>query len=110
MQGWWFLGAAIVCEVAGTTFMKLSDSLTRWVWIPPMLTAYILSLLGLAVALRTMEVGMAYAIWAGVGTLLVAILGVMFFEESASTLKIVSIALVILGVAGLHLADIPVRN
>ena len=44
MQSWVVLVAAIACEVAGTVFMKLSDSLTRWVWIPPMLVAYILAL------------------------------------------------------------------
>lgn len=110
MHSWLFLAAAIACEVVATTFMKLSKSLTQWVFIPPMLIGYILALLGLAVTLRTIEVGIAYAVWAGVGTLLVTIIGVVFFGESASWLKIVSIALVILGVIGLHLADTPVRN
>jgi len=105
MEGWIVLGAAIACEVAGTTFMKLSDSLTKWIWIPPMLVAYILSLLGLALALRTIEVGIAYSVWAGIGTLLVAVIGITFFSESVSLLKIASIALVIAGVVGLNLAD-----
>ena len=105
MQGWPVLMAAIVCEVLGTTCMKLSESLTRWIWIPPMLTLYVLSLFGLALALRTIEVGIAYAIWAGVGTVIVAVVGVVFFAESISFLKVVSIALVVAGVIGLHLAD-----
>ena len=105
MQGWLVLMAAIVCEVLGTTCMKLSESLTRWIWIPPMLALYVLSLFGLALALRTIEVGIAYAVWAGVGTVIVAVVGVAFFAESISFLKVVSIALVVAGVIGLHLAD-----
>ena len=105
MQSWIVLAAAITCEVAGTVFMKLSNSLTRWVWIPPMLFAYILALLGLALALRTIEVGIAYAVWAATGTLLIALVGVVFFGESLSLIKVVAIVLVIAGVVGLNLAD-----
>jgi small multidrug resistance pump len=105
MQSWLVLAAAIACEVAGTVFMKLSDSLTRWIWIPPMLATYVLALLGLALALRTIEVGIAYAVWAACGTLLIALVGVVFFGESLSLIKAVAIALVIAGVIGLNLAD-----
>jgi small multidrug resistance pump len=105
MHAWMVLGAAILCEVIGTTMMKLSESLTRWVWIPPMLAFYILALIGLSVSLKTIEVGIAYAVWAGVGTLVVALIGVLFFKESVSMLKIASIVLVIAGVIGLNLAD-----
>lgn len=106
MTGWMYLGAAIACEVVGTTMMKLSDSLTRWVWIPPMLLFYLFSLGGLALALRTIEVGVAYAVWAAVGTLLIAVIGIVFFSESVTLLKMVSIGLVVAGVVGLNLADL----
>jgi small multidrug resistance pump len=105
MQSWLVLAAAIACEVAGTVFMKLSNSLTRWAWIPPMLIAYVLALLGLALALRTIEVGIAYAVWAAVGTLLIAVVGILFFGDSLSVIKVVAMALVIAGVIGLNLAD-----
>jgi len=105
MQSWLVLAAAIACEVAGTVFMKMSDSLTRWVWIPPMLVAYILALLGLALALRTIEVGIAYAVWAACGTALIAVVGIVFFGESISLIKIAAIVLVVAGVIGLNLAD-----
>lgn len=85
--------------------MKLSESLTRWQWIGPMLAAYLLSLVGLAYALKTIEVGIAYAVWAGVGTVLVAIIGIVAFAESTSWVKIFCITLVVAGVIGLHLAD-----
>ena len=105
MQGWLVLALAILCEVAGTMFMKFSQSLTRWIWIPPMLVAYVLALLGLALALKTIEVGIAYAVWAGAGTLLIALIGIVFYDESTSMLKIASMALVIAGVIGLNLVD-----
>jgi small multidrug resistance pump len=106
MQSWLVLTAAIICEVVATVMMELSQSLTRWRWVPPMLLFYVLALLGLALALKTIEVGIAYAVWAGAGTLLIAILGVIFFKESVSALKVVSMFLVIAGVVGLNLADL----
>jgi small multidrug resistance pump len=105
MQSWLILSAAIVCEVVATMMMELSQSLTRWRWVPPMLLFYVLALLGLALALRTLEVGIAYAVWAGAGTLLIAMLGVIFFKESMSALKVLSMLLVIAGIVGLNLAD-----
>jgi len=105
MQSWLILSAAIACEVVATIMMELSQSLTRWRWVPPMLLFYVLALLGLALALRTLEVGIAYAVWAGAGTLLIAILGVIFFKESMSTVKVLSMLLVIAGIIGLNVAD-----
>jgi small multidrug resistance pump len=105
MESWIVLAAAIVCEVAGTIFMKFSNSLTRWIWVAPMLVAYVLALLGLALALRTIEVGIAYAVWAASGTLLIALVGIVFFGESLSLIKVVAIVLVVAGVIGLNLAD-----
>lgn len=105
MQSWLVLSAAIVCEVVATMMMELSQSLTRWRWVPPMLFFYVLALLGLALALKTLEVGIAYAVWAGAGTLLIAILGVIFFKESMSLMKVLSMLLVIAGIIGLNLAD-----
>ena len=105
MQSWLVLSAAIVCEVVATMMMELSQSLTRWRWVPPMLFFYVLALLGLALALKTLEVGIAYAVWAGAGTLLIAILGVIFFKESISLMKVLSMLLVIAGIIGLNLAD-----
>ena len=105
MQSWLILAAAIACEVVGTIFMKFTDSLTRVVWIPPMLIAYILALIGLSLALRTIEVGIAYAVWAAAGTVLIAIIGIVFFKESVTPVKIVSMLLVVAGVIGLNIAD-----
>jgi small multidrug resistance pump len=105
MESWLVLSAAIVCEVVATMMMELSHSLTRWRWIPPMLLFYVLALLGLALALKTLEVGIAYAVWAGAGTLLIAFFGVIFFNESMSVMKAASMLLVVAGIIGLNLAD-----
>jgi len=97
------LVAAIVLEVAGTTSMKLSDGFTRL--LPSVLLAvfYLFSLAALALALKRIDVSIAYAIWAGVGTVLVAVVGILWFQEPVSLLKVGSILLIVAGVVGLHL-------
>ena len=109
LQCWVALSGAIACEVAATICMKLSDGLTRWIWIAPMLAGYLFALGGLALALNRIEVGIAYAAWAGAGTLAISLLGIAFFGESASPLKLASTALVVAGVVGLNLADAVAR-
>lgn len=103
MQSWLMLVAAIVLEVAGTTSMKLSDGFTRL--LPSVLLAvfYLFSLAALALALKQIDVSIAYAIWAGVGTVLVAVVGILWFQEPVSLLKVGSILLIVAGVVGLHL-------
>ncbi|MGW0547402.1 DMT family transporter [Streptomyces altiplanensis] len=97
------LAAAIAAEVAGTTAMKYSDGFTR-LW-PSLGTAvgYLLAFTLLAQTLKTMSVGTAYAIWAGVGTAAVAAIGMFFLGESANAVKLSGIALVIVGVVLLNL-------
>ncbi|MBK1694926.1 hypothetical protein CKO09_09260 [Chromatium weissei] len=104
MQHWFFLAGAIALEVVGTTFMKLSDGLTKPLPIALMLTFYVLSFLALTLALKKIEVGVAYAVWSGVGTALIAIIGMMYFREAVTMLKFISISLIILGVVGINLA------
>ncbi|WP_455355875.1 DMT family transporter [Streptomyces sp. SYSU K217416] len=97
------LAAAIAAEVAGTTAMKFSDGFSK-LW-PSLGTVagYLLAFTLLAQTLKTMQVGTAYAIWAGVGTAAVAAIGVIFLGETASAAKLAGIALVIGGVVLLSL-------
>ncbi|SFC80514.1 DMT family transporter [Streptomyces aidingensis] len=97
------LAGAIVAEILGTTAMKYSDGFTR-LW-PTLTTAacYLVAFTLLAQTLRTMEVGIAYAIWAGVGTALIAVIGVAVFQESVTALKIAGLLLVIAGTTALNL-------
>ncbi|MGW4030727.1 DMT family transporter [Streptomyces sp. NPDC004838] len=102
-MGYGLLAAAIVAEVAGTTAMKYSEGFTR-LW-PSVLTVlgYLLAFSLLAQTLKTMSVGTAYAIWAGVGTAAVAAIGMLFLGESTSLLKFTGIVLVIAGVVVLNM-------
>ena len=103
MIGWIYLILAIVFEVIGTTFMKLSDGFTKTIPTIVMIIFYLLSLAALTMTLKKFEVGSAYAIWSGLGTALITIVGIVIFKESISLVKILSIILIIIGVAGLHL-------
>ncbi len=104
MQQWLYLIVAIVFEVAGTTTMKFSDGFTKTIPSVVMFIFYILSLIALTYALKKIDMSMAYAVWAGVGTALITVVGIIFFKEPSSMLKIISIVLIIAGVVGLHLS------
>jgi len=105
MQSWLFLMAAIFLEVAGTISMKLSDGFTKLTPSIFMGVFYAASIVALTFALKKFEVSVAYSIWAGVGTALIAIAGILYFKEPTTLLKVGSIALIILGVVGLHLSS-----
>lgn len=104
MIGWGYLFAAIVLEVIGTTCMKLSEGFTRIVPSILIFVFYGLSFAGLTLCLKYIEVSVAYAVWAGVGTALIALIGIALFKESLTAMKVLSIALIIFGVVGLNLS------
>lgn len=101
---WLYLALAILLEVSGTTCMKLSDGFTKVV--PSILLGvfYILSFGMLTLALKRLDVSIAYAIWSGVGTALISAIGVLWFAEPATALKLFSLGLIVLGVVGLNLS------
>ncbi len=104
MQYWLYLAIAIVLEVIGTTSMKLSEGFTKTIPSILMFVFYLASLAVLTLALKKIDVSVAYAVWAGLGTALIATIGIVYFHESATLLKIISILLIIAGVVGLHLS------
>jgi small multidrug resistance pump len=102
---WIFLSVAILFEVAGTTSMKLSRGFAEiWPTIG-VFVFYVGAAAAIILALRRLELSIAYAIWSGVGTALTVMIGIAFFREPLSAFKLASIALVIVGVAGLSLAS-----
>ncbi len=103
MAGWLYLTLAIVFEVLGTTAMKLSEGFTKTVPSVAMGVFYLLSLTMLTLALKRFDVSVAYAIWSGLGTALITLIGVWYFKEPATLIKLGSIALIIIGVVGLQL-------
>jgi len=68
-----------------------------------MFAFYLVSLFGLSTAVSKIPVGTAYAVWSGVGTLMVAVLGVVWLKEQVTVLRSVSMLLIVIGVAGLYL-------
>jgi len=104
MVYWFYLILAIIFEVIGTTSMKLSDGFTKTLPSILMFIFYILSLTALTFALKKFDVSTAYAIWSGIGTALITVVGFYLFKESLTPMKIVSIGLIIIGVIGLHLS------
>jgi small multidrug resistance pump len=100
-----YLAAAILLEICGTTSLKLSDGFTRFAPSAAVVLFYAASFVLLGLALRRIELSIAYAVWSGVGTALVAAIGILWFGESAAAAKLLCLGLIILGVAGLHLAD-----
>ncbi|HSF31503.1 MAG TPA: multidrug efflux SMR transporter [Candidatus Tectomicrobia bacterium] len=101
---WFYLVMAIVLEVSGTTSMKLSQGFTKMQPSVLMFLFYGLSLPALTLALKRMDVSVAYAVWSGLGTALIATVGVMWLKEPLNTMKVVSLALIIVGVIGLNLS------
>jgi small multidrug resistance pump len=100
---WGYLIIAILTEVAGTISLKLSDGFTRLAPTLLMIACYIVSLALLALVLKKMSVSVAYAIWSAVGTAMIATIGIVWFKEPATVLKIGSLGLVVVGVIGLNL-------
>jgi small multidrug resistance pump len=100
---WLFLVLAILLEVSGTTCMKLSEGFTKVVPSILLFVFYTLSFGMLTLALKRIEVSVAYAVWSGMGTALIAAIGVLWFKEPATALKLISLGLIIIGVIGLNL-------
>ncbi len=102
---WAYLAAGIVFEVLGTISMKYAEGFTRLIPSILVFVFYGISLAALVFVLETMEVSIAYGIWASAGTALIAAIGMLFFKENVSVVKIVSVSFIILGILGLELFD-----
>ena len=102
-MSWLILFCAIVFEVGGTLTLKFTEGMTRLWPTVLMFGLYLLSLFGLSLAVKSIPVGTAYAVWSGLGTLMVAIIGVLWLKEQVTLLRSVSTLLIVLGVAGLYL-------
>ena len=102
---WMILFAAGLFEIGWAVGLKYTDGFSRVV--PTVLTvgSMILSLWLLGLALRTLPLGTAYAVWTGVGTVGTAVLGIVLFAESADLLRLGCIALIVAGILGLKLVS-----
>ena len=100
---WIYLSIAILSEVVGTSALKATDGFSR-LW-PAVLVffAYSLSFYFLSLTLRTLPLGVAYAIWSGVGVVLVAVIGWAVYGQALSPLAVVGIGLIVVGAVLLNL-------
>lgn len=101
MLAWVFLFVAISLEVIGTISLKFSDGFTDWRFTLLSLGVYGLSFWFLSMTLRIIPVGTAYAVWAGLGTASVALIGWLFLKEPMTAVKAVFLLMIIAGVVGL---------
>jgi small multidrug resistance pump len=102
MSPWYFLSVAIVAEVIGTSFLKSSDGFTRLYPSLAVIGSYVLAFYFLSLALRTMPVGIAYAVWAGVGVALIAVIGWVLFGQVLDAAALIGISLIVAGVVILN--------
>ena len=103
-MSWLFLLLTILSEVSGTISLKLSEGFTKVVPSVLVVVFYGCSFYLLSLTLKKIEVGVAYAIWSGLGTALVATIGILWFKEPTNALKLISLGLIILGVIGLNVS------
>lgn len=106
---WTLLLIAIISELGASTCMKLSNGFTN-------LYASILTFIFwgisfgiLIVALKHFDLSFLYAIWAGIGILLVSVIGMIYFKEPASIMKITSILIIIIGIIMLNLSELNLK-
>ena len=99
-----YLLIAIVAEVAGTMALKASQGFSKLGPSLIVLVGYGVSFYLFSLVLKAMPVGVAYAIWAGVGTALITLVGFAWFKEPVTLVKLLSICAIIIGVVGLRLS------
>ena len=103
MQAWLPLALAILAEVIGTSALKASAGFSR-LWPSLVVVAgYGTAFYFLSLALRQIPVGIAYAVWSGVGTVLITLIGVLAFRQKIDAAGVLGIALIVAGVLVLNL-------
>ncbi|WP_414828906.1 DMT family transporter [Alteromonas sp. H39] len=106
---WVFLAVAIIAEVAATSALKLSDGMTKWMPTFFVIAGYSVAFYCLAQAIQAIPVGISYAVWAGVGIVLVALIGWLVFGQKLDAAAMVGIAFIIIGVVLITLVSKSVK-
>ena len=99
MQQWIFLAVAIISEVIATSFLKSAEGFTRFWPSVVVVAGYLLAFYLLSLTLKTIPVGVAYAIWSGVGIVLIALSGWLFLDQSLDMPALIGLSLIVAGVA-----------
>jgi quaternary ammonium compound-resistance protein SugE len=104
-MAWMILVVAGLLEIGWAAGLKYSDGLTRFWPAVATLAAMVVSMWLLAVAVRSLPVGTAYAVWTGIGTVGTAIVGITLLGEPATAVRLACIGLIVAGIAGLKLVS-----
>jgi len=103
MLPWFALAVAIVAEVVGTSFLKASQGFTKPLPVLAVVVGYGLSFYFLSLTLETIPVGIAYAVWSGVGLVLIATVGWLAYGQSLDLPAVIGMGLILTGVVVLNL-------
>ncbi|EJN6828249.1 DMT family transporter [Vibrio cidicii] len=104
-MAWLILFLAGICEIAWAIGLKYSDGFSKPLASIATLSALVISFVLLGIALRTLPLGVAYGIWVGIGAVGTAVMSIVLFGETLSLFKLASLALIVIGIAGLKLAS-----
>lgn len=104
-MAWVVLIVAALLEPVWATALKYSEGLTRFVPSAIGLTISVVSVILLTTTLKILPAGTAYAVWVGIGVCGVVIAGIVLFGESASIPRLLCVALILIGVIGLHIVE-----
>lgn len=105
MNAWIYLALGIVFEVAGTSALKLSQGFTQTVPALVCLLCFGTALYFLSQSVKSLDLGVVYAIWCGVGIVLISLIGVVVFGDNLTFAKFAFISLIVIGVVGLQLSS-----
>jgi quaternary ammonium compound-resistance protein SugE len=103
-MAWFTLAIAGLCEIGWAIGLKYTEGFTRLVPTVLTVTAMMLSIGMLGIALRTLPVGTAYAVWTGIGAVGTAMLGIYLFGDPATVMRLACIGLIVAGIVGLKFA------
>jgi quaternary ammonium compound-resistance protein SugE len=103
-MNWILLVIAGLCEVAWAIGLKYTEGFTRPLPTIGTIAAMLISIWLLGIAMKSLPVGTAYAVWVGIGAVGTAILGIILLNESASAARLASLGLIVAGIVGLKLA------
>lgn len=109
-MAWGYLLLAITAEVIGTLALKASESFTRLVPSLIVFLGYAAAFYFLSLALKTMPIGIAYAVWSGVGIVLISLLGWVIFGQQLDVPALFGIGLIMAGVAVINLLSKSIQH
>jgi small multidrug resistance pump len=100
---YWWLAGAIASEVVATSALKAADGFTRPLETAVVIIGYVIAFYCLSVALRTIPMGIAYAVWSGIGIVAISLIGLALYRQTLDGPAILGIALILAGVLVINL-------